>query len=178
MAAAVSLDLKSQAECLPGVPVDVSYQKCFTDVVVNLAQIARKYNVDRSDSARLEFTFASRTESDGAAERTYLMIRNLPERVHTSILETNVRFERAALEQRLEPADLLAREAMKEFDRKISSARPEARKSFTALDAANKFIWIARDHAYCERWRDLVNSADSKTDYVTYKRWLIDTKRV
>lgn len=67
---------------------------------------------------------------------------------------------------------------MKEVERKLTqSARPQ-RRSFRALDMTGKFIWIERDRAYCERWRDQVNSDQGKADLEEYKKWLADTKRV
>jgi hypothetical protein len=63
----------------------------------------------------------------------------------------------------LEMADLLAREAMKELDRTLTGARPEARRSYHELrdapiDGTRKFIFQNRDREYCERWRDVVTS--------------------
>jgi hypothetical protein len=176
----VSLDIKSRDECLPGIPRDFGYYKCLTDVLVKLGQITRSFNVDPNerDDAKVEFTFASRVESDGTAGTIYGMFRTLPEWVDSSIFDTKVSFEAASKEPRLELADLLAREAMKEVDRKLTqSARPQ-RRSFQALDKTGKFIWIERDRAYCERWRDQVNSDQGKADLADYKTWLVDTKRV
>jgi hypothetical protein len=177
---AVSLDLQSRAQCMPEVPAGIGYHKCFMDVLLNLGQIARKFNEDPNESqdAHLEFIFASRAESDGAAGTVYSMFRELPEWADTSIFGGNISFERAALEPRLEVADLLAREAMKELDRKISQARREPRKSFQALNAAGKFVLIERDRAYCEQWRDRVNSEQSQADREDYKKWLVATKRI
>lgn len=177
---AVSLDIKSRDECLPGIPKDFGYYKCLTDVLVNLGQITRDFNAhpNEPEDAKVEFTFASRVESDGTAGTIYGMFRTLPEWVDTSIFEAKVCFQAAAKEPRLEVADLLTREAMKEVDRKLTqSARPQ-RRSFQALDKTGKFIWIERDRAYCERWRDQVNSEQGKADLEDYKRWLVDTKRV
>jgi hypothetical protein len=177
---AVSLDIKSRDECLPGIPKDFGYYKCLTDVLVNLGQITRAFNADPNEpeDAKVEFTFASRVESDGTAGTIYRMFRTLPEWADTSIFDAKVSFEAATKEPRLEVADLLAREAMKEVDRKLTqSARPQ-RRSFQALDNTGKLIWIERDRAYCERWLDQVNSEQGKADLENYKKWLVDTKRV
>ncbi len=177
---AVSLDIKSRDECLPGIQKDFGYYKCLTDVLLNLGQITKDFNADPNevDDARVEFTFASRVESDGTAGAIYGMFRTLPDWVDASIFHTEASFEAAAKEPRLELADLLAREAMKEVERKLTqSARPQ-RRSFQALDKTGKFIWIERDRAYCERWRDQVNSDQGRADLEDYKKWLTDTKRV
>jgi hypothetical protein len=175
----VALDLKSQRECLPGVHRDTGYYKCFSDVIANCARMANAFNNDHDqhDEVRLEFAFDSRTESDGTARTIYAMFRDSPEWADSSIFDVNVSFE-AEPNPRLEMADLLAREAMKELDRKITHVRPEPGKSYQALDGSGKFIWIEHDRAYCERWRDKVKSPESEADLQDYKKWLVDTKRV
>ena len=175
----VALDLRSQRECLPDIPWDIGYYKCFTDLIANIAGITRNFILDpnESDNARLELTFDSRLETDGTARRIYRMYRTLPEWGDTSIFDTKVSFE-GGPDPRLEMADLLAREAMKELDRKVTNARPEPRKSFQALYAAGKVIWIEHDRAYCERWREKVQSPQGQADREDYMKWLVDTKRV
>lgn len=175
----VSLDLKSHQQCLPGGPADIGYYKCFTDVLLNLGRMTRAFNAepDERDDARLEFTFDSRLESNGTAGTIYTMLGTLPQWADTSIFDAEISFE-SSVEPRLEVADLVAREAMKEFDRKITQARPEPRKSFQALEASGKFIWIEHDLDYCERWRDQVNAMQGAADFAEYQRWLVDTGRV
>jgi hypothetical protein len=146
--------------------------------------MAQQFNAkpDEEDDVRLEFTFHSRLESDGTAGTIYKMFRTLPEWVGTSVFHTTVGFEKGS-EPRLEMPDLLAREAMKELDRKIINARPKARRSYRALrdaemDGTKKFIFTEHDRVYCERWGDSMNQPESQVMLEEYEQWLAQTGRV
>lgn len=47
----VALDLESHRACLPDVPADVAYYKCFTDVIRKTAELAASLN------EQIEYTF-------------------------------------------------------------------------------------------------------------------------
>ena len=180
-----ALDLRSLRECLPDVPFDLAYYKCFADLVRTAADMARRFNAleDEERDVRLKFTFDSRLESDGTAGTIYTVVRNLPEWEGSDVFEgERVYFEPDPSPQ-LEMADLLAREAMKELDRTLTGARPEARRSYQTLrdaqiDGTRKFIFQNRDRAYCELWRDQVKSPETQAMRAEYEKWLIATKRV
>jgi hypothetical protein len=77
-------------------------------------------------------------------------------------------------------ADLLAREAMKELDRKLTGIPAHQRRSYEALDkaelwGAKKFIFVEYGEDYCAQWRDLVNSPQGQSDSREYEKWLVDT---
>jgi hypothetical protein len=177
----VALDLASLNRCLPGTPPETAYCKCFTDILRNTAEMARRLPGEESEST-FEYVFDSRLETDGTASQIYQVYRKLPEWRDTAIFDSKVTFE-GGDEPRLEMADLLAREAMKELDRQITGARPKPRRSYEALRDAtmggiNKFIFINRDSDYCESWRDQVNGPQGQADRSAYEKWLIDTGNV
>jgi hypothetical protein len=176
---AVALDLQSQAELFPDILPDAAYYKCLADVVAASATTARRFNElpDEPHDVTLEFTFDSRPQSNGAASTLYTTMATLPEWAPTGIFNTKIIFE-GGDEPRLEMGDLLAREAMKELDRKVTKADRDVRKSRAALDKTQKFIFIEHDRAYCEEWRTLVDGAQGGADFEDYRQWLRDTGRM
>jgi hypothetical protein len=180
---AVALDLISFRELFPDVLQDVAYYKCFSDLIAAGAKTAASFNAlpHENVDVRLEFTFDSRIESNGTAGALYNTLRNEPEWADAGILATNVAFE-GGPNPRLEMGDLLAREAMKELDRRLTNARPTPRRSWEALENARcdhikKFHFINHDRAYCERWRASVDGLPARELMGSYRRWLADTKR-
>ena len=174
---AVSMDLASQRKHLPGLPHESAYCKCFTDLLRHVGNMVRRQPGELRD-ANCEFVFDSRLETDGTASQIYQSFRTLPEWRETEIFDTKVTFE-GGDEPRLEMADLLAREAMKELDRKLTGVPARQRTSYEALKNAEiggtrKFIFIEYDDEYCAGWRDLVNSPQGQTDLREYEKWLKD----
>jgi len=128
--------------------------------------------------AKFEFVFDSRLETDGTASQIYRSFRTLPEWRDTATFDTGVKFE-GGDEPRLEMADLLAREAMKELDRTLTGIPRRQRRSYEALEKAElggtrKFIFIEYGDKYCAEWRDLVNSPQGQSDLNEYEKWLVD----
>src|SRR5438445_11457854 len=108
---AIALDLVSLKPCLPDTPPETAYCKCFTAILRNTGEMAKRLPEEERD-ARIEYTFDSRLETDGTASQIYQSFRNLPEWLGTDIFDTKVTLE-GGDEPRREIADLLAREAMK-----------------------------------------------------------------
>ena len=137
--------------------------------------LATDHWVTSRSCCSLEFAFDSRLESNGAAGILYTALRGQPE-WDPNILGASLSFPSG--EPRLEVADLLAREAMKELDRKITNARPMRRKSRQVLDVTGKFHFIEHDRAYCERWREMVARPEAIAERDAYAQWLRETGRV
>ena len=148
-------------------------------MIGSAAETADRFNErpNEPDDVRLEFTFDSRLESNGAAGTLYRTMANLPEWVETGIFDTKIVFE-GGQEPRLEMADLLAREAMKELKRKITNTPRPTRRSRLELDETKKFKFVEHDRAYCERWRAMVDHPESHCTLKDYHQWLSDTGRV
>src|SRR5262249_39819859 len=152
---------------------------CFSDLVGSAASTAKRFNdnPDLDEEVRLEFVFDSRKESDGTASILYTMLSNQPEWGNTGIFDGRVTFEDGQ-EPRLEMADLLARESMKELDRKITNARPKVRASRLALEQTGKFKFLERGRDYWQQLRDVVYSTQGAEVMAGFLKWLIDTGRV
>ena len=174
---AVALDLQATHACLPEVPGDIGYTKCFSDIVRCAGEMAQRFNAQYPDEqVRVQFTFESRRETDGTGRAVYDALSSLPEPSDASVFSPRVAFEPKG-NVCLEMADLLAREAMKEFQRKLSASSRPQRRSFQALanasrDGTPKFIWVEHDRAFCEQWRKRVDSVEGHEDRKDYAQWL------
>ena len=174
---AISLDLGCLQKHLPGLPPETAYCKCFTDVLRLTGELAKEQE-DEELAAKFEYVFDSRLETDGTASQIYQSFRLLPEWRETEVFDTKVVFE-GGDEPRLEMADLLAREAMKEIDRTLTGIPPQRRLSFGALDSATvagvkKFHFRHYGDDYCAKWRQQVDSPQGQSDRKEYEQWLVD----
>jgi hypothetical protein len=182
----IGLDLISLREFLPDVLPDAGYYVCFTKVIAAMARMARDWNETVSadpkcgdEQVQLEFTFDRRIESEQNAGRLYSTFINQPEWKNSMILDAKITFE-SRKKPHIQMADLIAREAMKDLDRKIGPNKFQERKSKIALKENGHFKFVGLDKAYCKLWRDSMAAleAESGISRDGYARWLSDTGRV
>jgi hypothetical protein len=176
-----ALDLQSYREVFPETLVpDWEYYKCLGDLIGAATRTARDFNGDpqENDDVRLEFTFDSRVESNGTAGALYSMLANHPDWKESGIFDTKIVFESGTSEPRLEMADLLAREAMKDLDRRITKSSRPMRRSFAALQATDKFKFIERGREYWDRLREMVQKPEGFELMEEWDRWLLRTGKV
>jgi hypothetical protein len=177
----VALDLVSYREFFSDIKEGVEYYKCFTDLIAGLTRMARSLNETASpeDAVKLEFTFDHRKETEAGAGMLYSALINEPVWASASLLDTKISFE-CRTNPRIQMADLLAREAMKDLDRIVSKSGKEPRKSKQALDQTGKFIFVKRDREYCQQWAAMMEQmqTDSGITKEGYIQWLKDTGRV
>jgi hypothetical protein len=187
---AVSLDLESHKAVFPpagdgtGPPRDWPYYKALSELLKITGTLAMKFN-ELDDAVAdgpvsLDFTFESRRKSNGAATALYGAFTREPD-WPTEIFHSDVRFEEGD-EPRLEPADLLAREAMHEFERKLSRPNASPRAQFSLLDECRrddvkKFRFVEIGY---EQWQELltfVSHPERATFAQEYFDWLERTGR-
>jgi hypothetical protein len=125
----------------------------------------------------MEFTFDSRLETDGTAGTLYTLFRTSPEWKDVAIFDTKVSFE-GGWSPRLEMADLVAREAMKELDRVVSGSNRKERRSHRALVETGRFRFTQRRGDYFDRWRTAVDAIEAGEEVDGYVDWLVKTRRV
>ena len=165
--------------------VDIAYYKCFTDLLGFIAPMARDWNrrilmgLGPADPlVQPQFTF-DRRQGEGTITETYDTFMGQPEWRGTEILHQRVSFD-TRKNPRIQIADVVAREGMKELDRLITSRSPRPRGAKLALDAAGKFRFVNRDCAYIEHWRsrqaELEQAEGMTRDQ--YRSWLTQTNRV
>jgi hypothetical protein len=170
---AVALDLAAWLEYFPGVPTDVGYYKCFSEVIKHFL-----YGPYR-DSFPIEFTFDHRQESEYNAGLLYSHMVNLPEWKEKNVfLNAKVNFD-SRKDVRIQAADLVAREAMKHLDNIVGPKQRPIRRSMEALARANsriKFDILTRE--YCrdarDKWPELQERAGINIEQ--YKAWLASHK--
>ena len=129
----------------------------------------------------MQVTFDARLQSEGTVERIYSAFQKQSEWKDAEIFKELVKFEPGP-EPHLEFPDLLAREAMKELDRKITKSERKTRQSYEALAAVEinsvkKFTWIVRDRVCWERVRDAIHTPQSQDRLKRYQEWLTETER-
>ncbi len=183
----VALDLTAHRELFGPGPRGLGYFKCLSDILEQLTALSAEFSAQvpssthpRDEPVSLEFTLDSREESNRVADSLYSAFVSQP--------EVKARFEHLAgskflfdsrANPRIQMADLLARETMKELDRRITGIPPRPRASYAALCQANKFIFLFRDRAYCREWRRNKDAIEehwqmSPRDYAA---WLVRTGR-
>ena len=120
----VAFDLASMKDCLGFSSVkDLAYRWCFANVIEWIGKRALAFTINSSNpyTLPLQVTFDARLQSEGTVDRIYSAFQKQSEWKDAEIFKELVKFEPGP-EPRLEFPDLLAREAMKELDRKITNA--------------------------------------------------------
>lgn len=177
----VSLDLISFSEIFPNRLRDTGYYQCFSKILdvytSNAAQWNNRVAADPScgdPSFELEFTFDHRKASQGNAGTLYASFVKQPEWKDANILNRKVSFD-CRTNPRIQIADLVAREAMKELDRKISTPGLKKRKQLVYLERRGAFKFVELDRNYCLCLREQLQKND---DEPGYWEWLRRTRRV
>lgn len=177
----VSLDLIAFCEVFPENLRDSGYYQCFSKVLQIHSDNARQWNERVSANPNcgdplitLEFTFDHRQASEGNAGTLYSAFINQPEWKDANILSSKVSFD-CRSNPRIQMADLVAREAFRELDRRVSSPHKKRREPFLALERHGAFKFIELDRKYCIELRGLVQASG---DEPQYWEWLRNTGRV
>lgn len=179
-----ALDLGSFRELFPQTPKDSPYSKCFTDILGVVATLTRQWNQEQAnggpnEECLVELTF-DRRQGEGTLETLHETFMNQPEWRDEQVFATSVKFD-TRQNPRIQVADLLAREGMKELDRQLTRRAPSPRKSFLALSApVKKFNFVFRQRSYFERWQQQQAALESAVGFTDegYSRWLSETGRV
>ena len=182
----IALDLTVFREFFPDALADVGYYQCFTKVIAGHARTAREWNARVAANpecgdplVELEFTFDHRIESEQNAGRLYSTFINQPEWRNSAILDGKISFE-SRKNPRIQMADLVAREAMKDLDREVGPVKFPRRKSMLALAANDHFKFVKLDRDYCEQLKSGMAQLELETGFNRegYLQWLQDTGRV
>lgn len=159
---------------------DVAYYKCFSDIISVMGKRTEVLNIENpADPITLEYIFDHRKQSEGNAGAIYNFIANLPEWDDAAMFQEKVSFQGRTNPQ-LQIADLVAHEAMKELDRKITGVPPQRRKPCQALLDTKRFQFGERDRAYCESWRNQMETVMKENGMSAdgFKQWLEKNRRV
>ncbi len=175
-----ALDLIAFRNLYPDLLLDAAYYKCFLRVLKGIAGNVRAWNqrVAPNDVwTKVEYTFDSRRESDAHAGRLYGLFINDPEWQNSTLLADKISFQ-TRTNPRIQMADMIAREGMKDLDRLIGPSFPE-RKSKIALAESGHFLFESIGRQDLEEEREQFGRFES--DGFTadaYNEWLHKTGRV
>ena len=167
----VALDLAAHRECLPDVLPDAGYYKCFTDVVRRITEVSGVLG------QQVEFTFDQRRESTHNVGVLYGLLVNSPEWNTNIFMRSKIGFETRS-NPRIQMADLIARETMKELDRQVGPKKRDSRQSLLVLRESGGFRFQMHDRAYCEEWRDEMPKLRAASGFTEsgYAQWLQASK--
>ena len=153
---AVALDLTAVHEYFPGALSDIGYYKCFLMVIQWFVD-----NVAAKMHESIEFTFDSRRHSEFNAQKFYESMVNKPDWENRSLMGAAINFATRD-NPRIQMADLVAREAMKDLDNQIGPTKRRRRKSITALFTDGHFNFGVIDRSYCAGWRASMDSFETE----------------
>ena len=131
----VALDLASQRESFPGMAEDFGYYHCFMHVVASLMEEAELLNDESGIRDQVTFTFDHRQQSEYNSGVLYdWMVNSVEWKHHNLFMDTKISFE-SRKNQRIQAADLFARETMKYLDNMVAPKRRPIRRSMEAIIA-------------------------------------------
>jgi hypothetical protein len=114
---AYAIDLVAFNQVYPDTLHESAYLKCFSRLVKNAASNADAFNrsLPEPQISKLEFTFDNRRETKYSAARLYSNIFEEPNWSPAALLASKVSFE-CRTNPRIQMADMIARECMKDLD--------------------------------------------------------------
>jgi hypothetical protein len=182
----MTMDLQAFRAAVPDQLPDAGYYACFMKVISGISREWRLWNerviADPSSGdplvSRVEFTFDDRKESASNAGHLYSAFLRQPDWKTERLLGANVAFD-SRKNPRIQMADLVAREGMKELDRKVGSKQYAERRSKVALEARGHFRFIEFHRDYFDRLASFTANLETAEGFGRqYGQWLLDTGRV
>lgn len=170
---AYAIDLVAFEQVFPNTLRESAYMKCFTYVVKDIATNAERFSATQSQPlTKVEYTFDNRKQSQYSAARIYDSLLSEPHWSAASLLASKVSFE-CRTNPRIQMADLVAREAMKDLDRRVGPAAFQERRAKIALESSGHFKFFMFGRADFESER--IKHAELEKDGINaaaYHEWL------
>jgi hypothetical protein len=170
-----AVDLVAFQQVFPGTMRESAYMKGFTRVVIDIASNAERFNASQLEPpfTKIEYTFDNRPETEFSAARAYGSFMNEPDWTAASLLADKVSFQ-CRTNPRIQMADLVAREGMKDLDRRVGPVAFSERQSKIALESSGrfKFFGLGREHFEAERSQHSHLEKDGVSEEA-YHRWLL-----
>jgi hypothetical protein len=182
----MSMDLAAYREVIPDQLPDVGYYMCFSKLIAGMSREWHRWNERATGDAQgaeptvseVRFTFDDRKESASNASRIYAAFKDIERPERSRLLGADVSFD-SRKNPRIQMADLVAREAMKDLDRRVGMKSYPKRKSMIVLEESQHFKFIEFHRDYFERLAAYTAEVDRNEDYLKrYRQWLTDTGRV
>jgi hypothetical protein len=140
----VALDLAGPREFFPDILPESYYHKCFNELLIRFGELA--YLSIPQD--KIEFTFDHRFETDYSAGLLYKYTTNQPEWKLFPYYHDEISFA-TRQSPRIQMADLIARETMKELDRQVGPTPRPTRRSMASMIAKPyrfEFTYYVREY--------------------------------
>ena len=149
---AYAIDLVAFNTVYPNTLHEAPYLKCFARLVRDAAANAIRFNESGQHPAisKLEFTFDNRRETEYSAARLYSNILEEPNWSPAALMASKVSFE-SRTNPRIQMADMIARECMKDLDRVVGPKKYPERRSKVALAQNGHFRFFTLRSADFER---------------------------
>jgi hypothetical protein len=179
----MSMDLAAYRSVIPDQLPDAGYYACFSKLITGMSREWHLWNERSAQNlgngdplvTAVRFTFDHRKES--ASMSVACMRRSKTWRSPSDRSCSALTF-RSTL-ARIRASDLVAREAMKDLDRRVGPKSWAKRKSMIALEESGHFKFIEFHRDYFERLAGYVADLDRNEDFLRrYGQWLTDTGRV
>lgn len=167
---AFAIDLLAFNSCYPETLREAAYLKCFVKVVAGVAINALAFNEREGPTfSKVEYTFDNRPEVEFSAAKLYDAILSEPGFRPASLMASKISFE-CRTNPRIQMADMIAREAMKDLDRMIGPTKfPERRSKIELAGQGHfKFFCLRREDFEQERLRAAELEKDGFTHVAAY----------
>jgi hypothetical protein len=166
-----AMDLVEFSRVYPDTAPQAPYLKCFSSVVTGIAKNAHAFNARETEPfTRIEYTFDNRPEIQFSAARLYGTFIDEPEWPAAPLLASKLSFE-CRTNPRIQMADMVAREAMKDLDRLVGPVKFNERKSKVALKRNMIFVALRREDYEAEKVRNAALEKDGFSQEA-YHEWL------
>lgn len=142
---AYAIDLVGFRAVYPETLREAPYLKCFARLIKDAAWNAEVFNASvppPQNISKLEFTFDNRRETKYSAARLYSNMLEEPNWSPSALLASKVSFE-CRTNPRIQMADMIARECMKDLDRQVGPTKFRERLSKVELGRNNHFRFFA-----------------------------------
>ena len=168
LAHGAAIDLRAYQEFFPGTPRDISYYRCFRDVIIQCSKWAIMSVPRRS----VKFTFDSRQDTNYNAGVLYDYMVNCSEWKNERDFE-EISFS-SSRKVGIQVVDLFARESMKHFDNMEGPVKRPTRSSMAALSEAKKINLNMFGREYFQDYKNKYHLLVEKTGMSKdlYRKWL------
>ena len=120
------MDLAAYRSVIPDMLPDAGYYACFSKLIIGLNREWHSWNERAVENpadgdplvSEVRFTFDHRKESASNVGRVYAAIKDMEKPERSKLLGADVSFD-SRKNPRIQMADLVAREAMKDLDRRV-----------------------------------------------------------
>ena len=166
----VAIDLAASREFFPDILPESDYHKCLKELLIIFGELA--YISLPQD--KVKFTFDQRIDTEYSAGQLYVYLTKQPDWKLFPYYYDEISFATRRTPC-IQMADLVARETMKEFDRRLTGARRETRKSMAAMLAIPyrfEFTYFTREYFedFRRKFTDL--EAAGGVDRQKYAAWV------